>query len=235
MSKKWLVILLTVIGILSVLALMSPALASSKPGPALEEKTPQYDASSSADNNAPVLQNTIMSGSRSSTDSVPLNTALTTYKMYLYMDGISGESIAENNRDWIDILSFNWGLSMTVGGTGASGRAASRARLNEFSFSHLLDKASPRLMSACAQARLIKNSIFEVYDDVHSLRRIYQLKMNEALVTSINMNGTPSVQETVQASRPLEDVVLNFLKAEWNYYPAIGSPINGIYDSRQGK
>ena len=239
MSKKWLVILLTVIGILSVLVFISPALASSKPGPSPTESTAQYDISKSAGNNDLVPVNSVMSDSRSGTNKiVPFDMASTTYKMYLSLDQIPGESTAPSNTGWIDVLSFNWGLENATKPATNLGHQAGRVDVHDFSFSHLVDKASPKIMQSCVSAKNIKTGTLEVW---RGSNRVYALIMSEIMVSSVNLTGSSSVEQTTQTTaKPLEDVVLNLAKAQWKYwtYKPDGSQdsVSDIqYDQRQSR
>ena len=61
---------------------------------------------------------------------------------------IKGESADDKHKDEIEVLSFSWGVAnATIGGGGGG---AGRATFHDLSFTHTIDKASPRLLQACA-------------------------------------------------------------------------------------
>ncbi len=74
---------------------------------------------------------------------------------FLKIDGIDGESTQADHRGEIELLSFTWGASQPPAGARAA--RSTRASLNSFTIVKRLDKASPKLMQACATGRHIPN------------------------------------------------------------------------------
>ena len=66
------------------------------------------------------------------------------FDAFIKIDGIPGESTDDKHKDWIEILSFHWGVSQPSSGGRSTGGAASAERCNhtDFSIVHTLDKAS---------------------------------------------------------------------------------------------
>ena len=76
---------------------------------------------------------------------------------FLKIDGIPGESSDPKHKDEIVILSWSWGetramAAVAVGGTG-------KVTMQDFHFSEAVDKASPKLMLACASGQHIKDAV----------------------------------------------------------------------------
>ena len=52
---------------------------------------------------------------------------------YLHCDPIKGESTDEDHKDWIEVFSFNHGLSQPMSGaSGTGGRSSARADFDPF-------------------------------------------------------------------------------------------------------
>lgn len=56
------------------------------------------------------------------------------FDAYLKIDGIPGESLDTNHKDWIELLSFEFGASQATSATASSagGASAERVNLSEF-------------------------------------------------------------------------------------------------------
>lgn len=78
------------------------------------------------------------------------------YSIYLRIDGIPGESTARGHENEMVISSYNWGLqdAISAGGTGG-GAVASKVKFSGLNVIKRVDKASPKLMLACATGRHI--------------------------------------------------------------------------------
>jgi type VI secretion system secreted protein Hcp len=237
MAKKWLVITLIAIIILSITAFLTPALASGRPAPSLSENTPsQSQAIDPAMEVSPVsAAPLVVPVSQPSMVSVDQSDLISgDPKLFLQIEGIEGESLDFDHQHWIDVLAFSWGLSQSGTAGRAGGAGAGRADVQDFSFTHLLDKASPKLMSSCASGKHIPKATLELcHPGETSQPPFYRLIMSDVMVSSVSLSG--SGQDS-----PVENVALNFEKVEWTYWPqnadgSMGSPITGSLDLRTNK
>ncbi len=74
--------------------------------------------------------------------------------IFMKINGIQGESRDKHHKDEIEVLAWNWGLSNQVMAPSAGGGAgAGKVKFQDISFTHLVDKASPNLMLACASGK----------------------------------------------------------------------------------
>src|SRR5512141_296981 len=69
------------------------------------------------------------------------------FDAFLKIDGVPGESSDDKHKDWIEVLSYSWGVSQPSSGSAstAGGATAERANFSDFSVVKALDKASPKL------------------------------------------------------------------------------------------
>jgi len=216
MSKKWLITLFVIVVLCGLLAFMTPALARSEPN--------TQDASQ------PNPQIELSSGD---------------YTIFIKLEGIAGESTDASHKDWVEALSFNWGMTMPVSTSSGSGASAARVQVMNFNFTHNLDKASPKLMSSCATGQHIKTATLEVYSKGEHAVKFYQLMMSDVVVNKVYLmgnsrTGDESTAQLLSLDIPLEEVSLTFAKIEWSYWPrkADGSmtgEVKGSYDSKTNR
>jgi type VI secretion system secreted protein Hcp len=134
--------------------------------------------------------------------------------MFLKLDGIKGESQDLKHKNEIDILSFSWGASNTTSfGTGGGGGAgAGKVSIHDISFVHRIDKASPKLMLACATGQLIPTGTLTVRKKANVPVEYLKLTMSECLVSSFSVSGN-------SAGTPTESVTFVFQKVKVEYFP----------------
>jgi type VI secretion system secreted protein Hcp len=148
------------------------------------------------------------------------------FDCYIKIDGIEGESSDAKHKAWMEVLSYNMGVSQPTGGvvSTAGGGTSQRATFHEFSFTKVLDKASPKIGLACAKGAHIKEIVLEVCraggaDKV----KFYEVKMNECIISSYKPGGSAKGAETI----PTEEVCIDYGKIVWTYTQqkrADGSP-----------
>jgi len=137
------------------------------------------------------------------------------FDAFLKIDGIPGESTDDKHKDWIEILSYSWGVSQTASGSASTsgGASSERADFQDFSIVKALDKASPKLALACADGTHIKEVIIELCRAGGDKLKYMEYKMSNAIVTSMRPGGASQGGETL----PLEEVSFNYGKIEWTY------------------
>ena len=70
--------------------------------------------------------------------------------VFLKIKGIPGESADSKHKGEIDVLSYSWGISQTGTMSYGGGGGAGKANFSDFSFMMRMNKATPKLMQACA-------------------------------------------------------------------------------------
>jgi type VI secretion system secreted protein Hcp len=78
---------------------------------------------------------------------------------FLSIDGIPGESVERDHRDWIEVLSYSWGASSTAGSGG--GLSAGKATVSDLFVSSMLSQASPQLFLAVMKGTHAATAILE--------------------------------------------------------------------------
>ena len=73
--------------------------------------------------------------------------------MFIKFEGVDGESKDKSHKDWIDVQSFQHGITQPGGGTGSTRRRGDVVLYN-IVITKCFDKSSPKLMEALATGRM---------------------------------------------------------------------------------
>ncbi len=112
---------------------------------------------------------------------------------FLKLDGIQGESVDANHKNWIQLGSFQWGASQvsTVAGTGGSG--AGKVDLADFSVMKHLDKASTPFFKSIAAGTHIKTGNLEAVKAGAGGKPFLKVDFKELFVTSQHVTATNEI------------------------------------------
>jgi len=70
---------------------------------------------------------------------------------FLKVDGIEGESKDDKHKGEIDLESWSWGASQAGTSPGGGGGGAGKVSMQDFHFVMKVNKATPKLILACAK------------------------------------------------------------------------------------
>lgn len=130
---------------------------------------------------------------------------------FLKIDGVEGESKDAKHQNEIDVLSWTWGAhnsgSFAIGGGGGSGVV----NMQDFSFTMMISKATPKLMLACATGDHIKTATLTCRKAGKEQQEYLKIKFSDILVSNYQTGGSEG-QEV-----PVESISLNFSKVEMDY------------------
>jgi type VI secretion system secreted protein Hcp len=124
---------------------------------------------------------------------------------------IKGESIDSKHKDEIEVLSYSWGVAKD-GAMAVSGGADGKAKFQDLSIVHSIDKASPVLMRACATGTHMKEATI-THRKAGKLQHEYLVvKMNDVIITGVTHGGGSGQPGS-------ETVSLAFAKVDVEYKP----------------
>ncbi len=154
------------------------------------------------------------------------------FDAYIKIGDYKGESGDNKHKDWIEVLSFHWGVSQSGTSSFGGGGGAGRANVQDFSFVKRTDKASPVLFQSCCEGSHIKETTFVIRKAGGAQLEYLTYKFSDALITRVSPGGSSHGADEI----PLEEVSLNFAKCTIDYQPqgadgkAAGGPIHGGWD-----
>lgn len=133
---------------------------------------------------------------------------------FLKIDGVPGESTDEKHKDWIEILTYNNGVTQPGSGSSSSGgaRSAERCNHNDFVITKVLDKASPKLSLMCCNGTHIKEIKLELCRATGDKQKYMEYKLSDVIVSAVSASGSPGGD-----SLPMETVNFNYGKIDWVY------------------
>ena len=128
---------------------------------------------------------------------------------FIKIGDIKGESSDAKHKDEVDTLSWSWGLSNTGGPGSGGGGGAGKTTFQDLTFTHLLDRASPLLMKACATGQHLKDATLTARKAGKGQLEFLIVKMNDVVITSVALAGS--------GEPPSENVTLQFAKIDLEY------------------
>ena len=130
---------------------------------------------------------------------------------FLKIKGIEGESTDDKHKNEIDILSWSWGESQSGTSSYGGGGGAGKVSMNDFNFMMTVNKASPKLLLACASGEHIKEALLTCRKAGKEQQEYLKIKFTDLLISSFQTSGSSEV--------PNDSISFNFSKIEYEYYP----------------
>src|SRR5262249_3879504 len=78
--------------------------------------------------------------------------------IFAKIGNINGESLNDKPNDEVEGLSYAWGVTNTAHIPCGGGGGAGKATFQDLSIVHKIDKASPKLLEACATGQHLKEA-----------------------------------------------------------------------------
>ena len=137
------------------------------------------------------------------------------FDCFLKISSVPGESTDDKHKDWIEVLSFSWGVSQPGAGSRSTGGAASAERCDHQNFQVVktVDKASPKLFLSCCKGEHINEVKLELCRATGDKQKYMEYKMSDVIVSSVQPGGSSHGGESL----PLESVSFNYGKIELIY------------------
>lgn len=134
-------------------------------------------------------------------------------QIFLKVDGIAGASTSEHGKGEIEVLSYNYGVSMPITHSVSEGqRTHGQANVQDITISKYVDMTTPLFLQHCCKGTLIKTmTLRHLRADTAGTEAVVlmTIDMDEALVTSVSAGG---------ADQPVETLSFNFSKIQWTYH-----------------
>lgn len=146
---------------------------------------------------------------------------------FLQIDGIDGESNDDKHKKWIDVVLYNYGTLRDEDVLSQPG--TSRGVFRPFSFTHLVDKATPKLQYACMCGQSIKKAKLDVCSAVAGV----QVPVFEVTLAGAKINKAQVKMEEIDGKMQLvERVDMLCQEMTWKATPIIGEAKGGSIETK---
>lgn len=155
--------------------------------------------------------------------------------MFLKIDNIPGESKDAGHPDEIQLESFSWGATQTGTHSAGGGGGAGKINMQDFHFVMKVNKATPKLIDACARGEHIKKAILTVRKAGGKQQEFMKITFEDLLVSSYQTGASSGGDEI-----PMEQISLNYTKVQYEYREqkpdgTLLGPVKAGYDLKVNK
>ena len=127
---------------------------------------------------------------------------------FLKLDGIEGQASDTKHEKWLELLSFNHGAQQNIN-VQASSDVQGRGQYIPFTFTHAVDKATPKLQLSCMKGEVIKTAKFEYCRVLGGAQTpVYELTLNSVRVAKAEIKTISPKQDDAASQQPIEEVQL---------------------------
>ena len=138
---------------------------------------------------------------------------------FIQIEGIDGESNEQNHQKWIEVIDFSHGAMQNVA-IGKSHEVSGRGHLIPFSFTHVVDKATPKLQHYCMTGQKINKIEFQVCRSIGNNQiPTYELTMESVKISKAEISTVARKVEADTAYQAIEKVELIAGKITWKVTP----------------
>jgi type VI secretion system secreted protein Hcp len=130
---------------------------------------------------------------------------------FLKIDGIPGESHDSKHKGEIDVETWSWGESQSGTMSHGGGGGAGKVSMQDFAFTMRVNKASPKLILACASGTHIKSALLTVRKAGGKQEEFLKYTFTDVLISSYNTHGDQG------SPVPMEHVTFNYTKMQVEY------------------
>jgi type VI secretion system secreted protein Hcp len=132
--------------------------------------------------------------------------------IFMKIDGLTGECTDSEHKDWIEVLSYNHGITQPASATAVSagGGTTARCEHQDFSITKFVDKSSPKLYEFCSSGKHVKDVTIELLRASGDKRVKYmEIKLQQVIIAHVAPSGGKDF--------PTEAISLNYGIINWIY------------------
>jgi len=128
---------------------------------------------------------------------------------FLEIKEIEGESKDDKYKGQIELLSASMGVTNRGSFGAGGGGGSSKSDFQDVSITKMTDKASPKLMAACATGEHISKAVLHFRKAGKDQQEYLTITLSNVFVSSYQAGGHGDI--------PSESISLNFSKIEYQY------------------
>jgi len=154
---------------------------------------------------------------------------------FLKLDGIEGESSDSKHKNEIDLESWSWGETNAGSFSSGGGGGAGKVSMQDFHFVMRVNKASPKLLEACATGEHIKKAVLICRKAGKEQQEYLKMVFSDCLISSFQTGGSGGADLI-----PCDQISLNFSQIEYEYKEqkpdgTLGGAVKAGYDLKGNK
>jgi type VI secretion system secreted protein Hcp len=154
---------------------------------------------------------------------------------FLKIEGIDGESADSKHKGEIDLQSWSWSEHQSGAHAAGGGGGAGKVSMADFHFTMHVNKASPKLLLACATGEHIKKAVLVCRKAGKEQQEYLKITFEELLVSSYQTGGSAGSSVV-----PTDQISLNFTKIHYEYKEqkpdgTLGGAVQAGYDVKANK
>lgn len=154
---------------------------------------------------------------------------------FLKLEGVEGESQDHKHKGEIDLESWSWGETQAGTHSGGGGGGAGKVSMQDFHFVMKVNKASPKLLLACASGEHIKKAVLTCRKAGKEAQEFLKMTLTDLLVSSFQTGGSGHGDIV-----PTDQISLNYSKIEYEYKAqkpdgSLDGPVKAGWDLKSNK
>ena len=132
--------------------------------------------------------------------------------IFLKIDGIDGESKDDKHKNEIELLAWSWAETQTGSAARGGGMGSGKVEMHDIAFTKHVDKATPKLISACAKGDHIPKANLAMRKAGGEQKEYLKIELDDVMVSSYATSGANG------GEIPTENISLNFGKITVEYF-----------------
>jgi type VI secretion system secreted protein Hcp len=134
--------------------------------------------------------------------------------MFIKIDDVKGESVDKTHAGWIDVQSWNWGMTQSGSTHIAQGGGNGKVNVQDLTFTKNIDTSTPNLIKFCCSGNHFKQALLVVRKAGGTAPVEYLKVTMKNLIVSAISSGASGGGDAVT-----ENITLNFGSFQLDYTP----------------
>jgi type VI secretion system secreted protein Hcp len=154
--------------------------------------------------------------------------------IFIKINGIDGESQDAAHKNEIEVRNWTWEITQQSTMHLGSGGGAGKATVEDLTFEHLVDRASPNLMKYCLTGKHIDHAVLTVRKAGGNPLEYLKITMSDVIITAVH----PSGSNTENGIREVVRLSFSRVKQEYvvqNAQGGSGGAVTAGYDIKLNK
>ncbi|PCE30003.1 Hcp family type VI secretion system effector [Burkholderia ubonensis] len=131
--------------------------------------------------------------------------------IFLRLTGIAGESMDANHSNEIEVLTWYWSVSQQSNMHMGSGGGAGKCTVDDLTFEHYIDRATPNLVQYCLTGKHIERAVLVMRKAGDAPLEYLAITMEDVLITQVKPVSNTNMRV------PREEVRLSFARVRQEY------------------